>query len=99
MTPQIIFGLNPLVPILSALLIARKIGPVEIPAAANQRSTATSSQVGTGAVRTWLPFADEIRDDPMLFSLLEVFYSESRYLRPSVARRENPNPILDNIIQ
>jgi hypothetical protein len=51
-TPQITFGLNPLVPIRLALLIARKIGPVEIPAAVNQWSTATLTQVGTGTGRT-----------------------------------------------
>jgi hypothetical protein len=54
-TSQITFGLNPLVPILSALLIARKIGPVVILAAVNQRSTAILTQVGTGTVRTWPP--------------------------------------------
>jgi hypothetical protein len=37
-------------------------------------------------------FADEIRDDPMLFSLLEVFYTESRYLRPPEATtKQNRN--------
>jgi hypothetical protein len=44
---QITFGLNPPVPIRLALLIARKTGPVEIPAAVNQRSTATLTQIGT----------------------------------------------------
>jgi hypothetical protein len=82
MTPQIIFGLNPLVPILSASLIARKIGPVEIPAAVNQGSTATLTQVGTGAVRTWLPLPTRSVMTQCSSSLLEVFDSESRYLRP-----------------
>jgi hypothetical protein len=69
-TPQITFGLNPPVPILSDLLIARKIAPVEIPAAVNQRSTATLTHVGTGTVRTWPPLPN---DDPMIFSLFDVF--------------------------
>jgi hypothetical protein len=46
------FGLKPLVVIRRALLIARKIGPVEIAVAANQWSTASLTQVGTGTVRT-----------------------------------------------
>jgi hypothetical protein len=46
------FGLKPLVAIRRALLIARKAGPVEMPAAVNQLSTASLTQVGTGTVRT-----------------------------------------------
>jgi len=50
--PQITFGLKLLVAIRRALSIARNIGPVEILAAANQSSTASLTQAGTGTVRT-----------------------------------------------
>ena len=33
-------------------------------------------------------FADEIGDDPMIFSLLDVFDGEPRYLRPPKATTE-----------
>jgi hypothetical protein len=43
---------KPLGAIRRALLIARKTGPVEVPAAVNQLSPASLTQVGTGTVRT-----------------------------------------------
>ncbi len=43
------FGLKPLVPIRRLLLIARKIGPVEIPLAANPRFPEADTWPGTAA--------------------------------------------------
>jgi hypothetical protein len=76
-------GLKPLVGIRPALLIARKAEPALIPAAANQLSTAalTPGCDGYGPDVATLP--NEIRDYPVLFSLLEMFHGQSGQFRSS----------------
>ena len=51
-TRQMTFGLRPVGAMRLALLVALKTGPVEIPAAVNQLSTASLTHAGTGTVGT-----------------------------------------------
>jgi hypothetical protein len=77
-------ALKPLVAIRPALLIAQKAGPVVIPAAVSQLSTAALTQAGTGTVRTWPPFANEVlegcKKSLPLFSCQPVFNPHAVFL-------------------
>jgi hypothetical protein len=55
-TPHITFGLNPFIGIRPALLIPRKIGPLQILAADSQDCRASPTQFGIGTVRICRPF-------------------------------------------
>jgi hypothetical protein len=81
---QMTFGLNPLFPMRSALLMGRNTGPMVTPAALIQLFTAALTQVGNSPHMATLPY--HIGDHPMLFALLEAFQPPTRLPLPFEAR-------------